>query len=101
MSNHPNRSKTNRGVASNPKPSEVLRAREAAGLTQNQAGALVYSGWRSWHNWELEGGQESRRMHPSTWELFNIKLRARKLLEEGAISAELLKRLGVHLPPLE
>ncbi|HZF19526.1 MAG TPA: hypothetical protein VE008_07445 [Burkholderiales bacterium] len=101
VSNHPNRSKTNRGAGSNPKPAEILRAREAAGLTQDQAGALLYSGWRTWHNWENEGGPESRRMRPSDWELFNVKVRARKLLAEGEISAETLKTLGLYLPPLE
>jgi DNA-binding transcriptional regulator YiaG len=98
MANHPNRSKGIPSPAGNPKPAEILRAREAAGLTQDQAGALVHSGWRSWQNWEAEGA-ENRRMHPSTWELFNIKVRARKLLADGAIAADLVKRLGIYLPP--
>jgi hypothetical protein len=33
------------------------------------------------------------------WELFNIKVRARKLLADGAIAADLVKRLGIYLPP--
>lgn len=97
MSNHPNRSQTNRDVASNPKPSEIVRAREAAGLTQTEAGELVHSGLKSWQNWEAEG-QENRRMHPSTWDLFNIKVRAKKLLEGGQITPEMVRRLGIYLP---
>lgn len=98
MSNHPNRSQTNRNVGSNPKPAEILRAREAAGLTQTEAGALVHSALKSWQNWESDSGQDSRRMHPATWELFNIKVRAKKLLETGQVTREEVKRLGIYLP---
>ena len=42
MSNHPNRSKTARTEASNPAPAEIRRVREANGLTQTQAGELVF-----------------------------------------------------------
>jgi DNA-binding transcriptional regulator YiaG len=96
VSNHPNRCK-DRGPGSNPKPEEILRAREAAGLTQEEAGVLLFSGWRSWQDWE----RGERRMHPATWELFNIKVRARKLLADEAIAADLVKRLGIHLPPTD
>lgn len=100
MSNHPNRSQANRGAASNPKPAEILRAREAAGLTQQQAADLLYSSWRTWQHWESDG-PENRRMPPAAWELFNAKVRARKMLAAGEISPALLKQLGMHLPPLE
>jgi DNA-binding transcriptional regulator YiaG len=100
MANHPNRSKSNPSPAGNPRPAEILRAREAAGLTQTEAGELVHSALKSWQNWEADG-PENRRMHPSTWELFNIKVRARKLLADGAIAADLVKRLGIYLPPPE
>ena len=97
MGNHPNRSKTNRQVDANPTPSEILRAREDAGLTQQQAADLLFSSWRTWQDWE----RGERRMNPASWELFNTKLRARKLLAAGEISPALLRRLGVYLPPLE
>ena len=67
MSNHPNRGQ--RGPASNPSPEAIRAAREAAGLTQKQAGALVYSD-RIWESWE--SGRQ--RMHPGLWELFQIKV---------------------------
>lgn len=98
VGNHPNRSQTNRGVASNPKPAEIVRAREAAGLTQQEAAALLYATWRTWQNWE-SNGPENRRMPPAAWELFNAKVRARKMLAEGDISPALLRELGIYLPP--
>lgn len=97
MGNHENRSKTNRNVASNPKPGEIQRAREAEGLTQDQAGALLYSGRRTWQDWEAG----ERRMHPASWELFSVKCNARRLLKEGEISPALLRKLGLYLPPIE
>lgn len=98
VSNHPNRSQANRGVASNPKPAEILRAREDAGLTQQQAADLLFSSWRTWQHWESDG-PENRRMPPAAWELFNAKVRARKMLEKGEITEVQLRRLGLYLPP--
>jgi DNA-binding XRE family transcriptional regulator len=97
MSNHPNRSQTNRGFSANPKPAEIQRAREAAGLTQTQAGELVHSALKSWQNWESDG-QDNRRMHPATWELFNVKVRAKKLLETGQVTESIVKLFGIYLP---
>lgn len=97
MSNHPNRSQANRSIAGNPKPSEILRAREAAGLTQQQAADLLFSSWRTWQDWEAG----ERRMHPSSWELFLAKCNARRMLKSGDLTAPQLRRLGLHLPPLE
>ena len=94
LGNHPNRSQANRRVDANPTPAEILRAREDAGLTQQQAADLLFSSWRTWQNWEAG----ERRMPPAAWELFNAKLRARKMLDAGEISAALLRRLGLHLP---
>jgi DNA-binding transcriptional regulator YiaG len=65
--NHPNRGQ--RTPNSNPKPEEIRAAREAAGLTQTEASALVRGSLRGWQNWE----DGSRRMHPGLWELFGIK----------------------------
>lgn len=67
MGNHPNRG--SKGPASNPAPEEVKAARAAAGLTQTQAGAVVYSSIKAWQTWE----DGTRRMHPAIFELFVIK----------------------------
>lgn len=72
MPNHPNRGP--KGSSSNPSPDEVRAAREAAGLTQAQAAALVHATLRNWQQWEdATGGANARRMHPGLWELFRIK----------------------------
>ena len=76
MTNHPNRGP--KGPQSNPGPTEIRAAREAAGLTQTQAASLVFSGLRAWQQWEAG----DRRMPPSTWALFGIKVRAAE--SEGA-----------------
>ena len=55
----------------NPLPAEIRRSREAAGLTQTQAAALLHCGLRAWQKWE----SGERRMHPAMWELFQIKTR--------------------------
>ena len=70
MSNHPNRAKY---PASNPSAAEIRAAREAAGLTQTQAAALVHATARNWQQWEQEEGSNARRMHPGLWELFRLK----------------------------
>lgn len=71
MTNHPNRSAGH--PARNPSPAEVRAAREAAGLTQAQAAALVHATPRNWQQWEQDEGNNVRRMHPALWELFRIK----------------------------
>ena len=68
MGNHPNRSRGG-APSRNPTPDDVRVAREAAGLTQTQAGALVHAGCRTWQQWEAG----ERRMHPAFWELFRAK----------------------------
>src|SRR5574337_1406166 len=70
MSNHPNRGP--KGPASNPSPAEVRAAREAAGLSQEGAAALVHCTRIAWARWESEGA-DHRRMHPGLWELFRLK----------------------------
>lgn len=52
-----------------PAPAEIRAARQVAGLTQTQAGALVHSVCRTWQQWEAG----DRKMHPGLWELFCIK----------------------------
>ena len=77
MSNHPNRSVDD--VARNPRPEEIVAARQGAGLTQEQAGALVHTALRGWQRWE--GGE--RAMHPAFWELFRIKIAGQAASETG------------------
>lgn len=71
MPNHSNRTNAQQDPASNPNPSpgDIRAMREAAGLTQGQAAALIYRTARNWQQWE--GGE--RRMDPALWELFRIK----------------------------
>lgn len=52
-----------------PQPAEIIALREAASLTQTQAGELVHSALRTWQQWE----RGDRKMHPGLWELFQIK----------------------------
>lgn len=55
-----------------PAPSEILAARQSAGLTQTKAAALVGVTLRAWQYWEA--GQ--REMPKGMWELFNLKTKA-------------------------
>lgn len=73
MPNHPNRGA--RTAASNPDPAAITAAREAAGLTQARAAAVVHANLRSWQKWE--GGERS--MHPAVFELFMLKTGQRAL----------------------
>lgn len=52
-----------------PASDEIRAGREAAGLTQSAAAALVHANLRSWQKWEAG----ERAMHPAFWELFLIK----------------------------
>ena len=56
----------------NPPPSEIRAAREAAGLTQTQAGELIHGSRRAWQDYEAG----NRKMHPGLWELFQSKAQA-------------------------
>lgn len=49
--------------------SDIRAAREAAGLTQDQAAALVHVDRVTWARWE----NGTRAMHPAMWELFCLK----------------------------
>lgn len=66
--NHANRGQ--RGPASTPAPDEIKQARAAAGMTQSEAAALIYSTMRTWQDWE----SGARRMHPAFMELWRIKV---------------------------
>jgi DNA-binding transcriptional regulator YiaG len=52
-----------------PTPAEIRAARKAVGLTQTQAGEMVYVALRTWQHWEFGDSQ----MHPAIWELFRLK----------------------------
>lgn len=68
---HPNRSRRAPSPARNPTPDEIRAAREAAGLTQTAAAALIYCTLHGWQKWELG----ERSMHPAFWELWRRKLK--------------------------
>lgn len=75
MPNHPNRGR-GKALGRTPKPEEVRAAREAAGLSQTAAAALIHATLRTWQNWEAdESDPNHRRMHPGLWELFLLKLK--------------------------
>lgn len=68
----------------NPRPDEIRAARELAGLTQTQAGALVRTTCRTWQQWEAQAGTKYHRaMHPAFWELFQIKIASALPFLEG------------------
>lgn len=59
-----------------PSPTEIKEARRKAGLTQEQAGALVGApSKRTWQDWEAG----KRNMPAAKWELFNIKTKGEKM----------------------
>jgi DNA-binding transcriptional regulator YiaG len=74
MANHPNRSRGGKKPTSNPSPEEITAARQAAKLTQTEAGQLIYASLRTWQQYEAG----DRRMHPAFWELFEIKVARRR-----------------------
>lgn len=83
LSNHPNMTSTV-SPSRNPSPRQVRAARELAGLTQTQAGALVHTTCRAWQQWEAEPGTRNHRaMHPAFWELFQNKIANALPLLEG------------------
>ena len=49
-----------------PTSAEIRAAREAAGLTQAAAAALVHVDARTWRRWE----SGATRMHPAIWDAF-------------------------------
>ncbi|MBK8810772.1 MAG: helix-turn-helix transcriptional regulator [Acidobacteria bacterium] len=52
-----------------PTKDEIVAARKYAGLTQDEAAALIHGTRRAWQEWEAG----RRRMHPGLFELFQIK----------------------------
>ena len=59
------------------KPSQLKQARRDAGLTQDEAAALVYTTRRTWSNWEsmpIIGKQELNNFKARS-ELFEFKVK--------------------------
>lgn len=52
-----------------PTPSDIRAARQSAGLTQTDAGALIHCSANTWYQWEAG----ERNMHAAFWELFQRK----------------------------
>jgi len=52
-----------------PTPQQIKQARTKAGLTQTQAGQVVYVTLRGWQRWEYG----ERSMSLGYWELFKLK----------------------------
>ena len=52
-----------------PTPAQIAAAREAAQLTQQQAGELVHTDNRTWRRWEAG----DRAINLASWELFLLK----------------------------
>ena len=50
-----------------------------AGLTQQQAADVVYSGLRTWQQWEAG----DRRMHPAIFDYFLLKTGQKELIRTG------------------
>lgn len=51
-----------------PRPIQIARARAALGLTQAQAGAIVYLSERAWQDYEAG----KRHMPPDRWEYWRL-----------------------------
>lgn len=82
MSPHSNRSKNKALPGREPRPEELLKYRQAAGLTREQAADLVYTSPRNWEAWEQE--KDGRRMPASAFELFMLKTgQYRRLDKDG------------------
>lgn len=65
-----------------PTPDAVRAARLSAGLTQEEAGALLYLSRRGWQNYEAATGTScSRPMLPALFELFLLKCKLMDLQE--------------------
>lgn len=66
-----------------PRPEDVRKLREEAGLTQAHAARCVHVLTRTWQKWE-SGKNE---MHPAMWELFVRKLLDREETQRVAASS--------------
>lgn len=57
------------------KPTELYEARKEAGLTQDEAAALVYTTSRTWQKWEAGDitGKTEKNNYMARTELFMVK----------------------------
>lgn len=69
MSNHPRRTKPL--IEGTPTPEEIMKAREAAHMTPQQAADLIWHAAVQWLQWE----SGDRRMHPCTWWAFQQRIK--------------------------
>ncbi len=56
-------------IPESPAPLAIRRARLMLGLTQAQAGAIVYRTMRTWNSWE----RGNKPMDPLVWEIWQVK----------------------------
>jgi DNA-binding transcriptional regulator YiaG len=96
VATHPQRraKAINLGTGHQPTKAEVIDLRSSSGLTQTQFGALAYKTWRAVQEWE----SGERRMPPDTWQLIQVKIKARELMKRGRIAPQAVKDLGLELP---
>lgn len=96
VSNHPIMTSTV-SQSRKPSPREIRAARDRAGLTQTQAGALVHTTCRTWQQWEAEPGtKDHRAMHPAFWELFQSKAAGLPFMEGIAMTSTKAQRRLAH-----
>jgi len=76
--NHPNRSKKIPSPARSPAPAEVVALRMSAGLTQAEMAQKLNTSTRTYQQWESNTPGDTRRMHPTFFELMQLKLGAHK-----------------------
>lgn len=79
MDNKSGKEKVTAKKIPSPDAEQVRLARQNAGLTQTQAGALVHCSLRTWQQWEAG----DRGMHPAFWELFLMKTAAITVQKQG------------------
>lgn len=65
-----------------PTGTQVAAARAKAGLTQQQAAAIVHATARRWREWE--SGDYS--MHPGLWELFLVRTQGIVMVEPADLA---------------
>lgn len=61
-------SRHHRDLTSHPSPDEIRNARLAVNLTQEKAGAIVYTTAAHWSNWE----RDISKMPKASWRLFRL-----------------------------
>lgn len=63
-------------MTTNPTPTQVIAARQAAGLTQTDAAAVIGKPMRTWQNWEAPvGARNHRTMDPALFKLFLMEIK--------------------------